>query len=73
MESREAYGRSDVGVRIKDIDELARYAHAANISTTEALDNVISLGLRARWEELEDIRFKEWEEEGNEENHVANR
>ena len=64
MESKEAYGRSDVGVRIKDIDELARYAHAADISTTEALDNVISLGLKARWEELEDIRFKAWEEEG---------
>lgn len=66
MERKEQYGRASVAVRIKDIEKLAAYAHVAGISTTEALDNVISLGLKARWEELDNIRFKEFEEAGYE-------
>ncbi len=64
METKEKYGRAFVEIRIKDIDELAKYAHAANVPTMTALDNVISAGLKVRWEELENIRFKAWEEEG---------
>ncbi len=64
MEGRERYGRASVDVRIRDIEKLMAYAKAANISTTEALDNVISLGLKARWEELGNIRFREFEEAG---------
>lgn len=66
MEKKEQYGRASVAVRIKDIEKLAVYAHVAGISTTEALDNVISLGLKACWEGLDNIRFKEFEEAGYE-------
>ncbi len=67
MESKEEYGRAHVSIRWRDVEELAKYARAANIPTQTALDNVISAGLKARWEELEDIRFKEWEEQGQDE------
>ena len=67
MESKEEYGRTYATIRWRDVEELAKYAHAANMPTQTALDNVISAGLKARWEELENIRFKEWEEEGQDE------
>ncbi len=64
MESREEYGRAYVTIRTKDEKALSEYAKAAGIPPQTALDNVISAGLKARWEELEDIRFKGWEEQG---------
>ncbi len=67
MESRETYGRSAVAARISDIQKLEAYAEAAGIPPLTALDNVLSLGLKMRRQELRDIRFREWEEAGQDE------
>ena len=66
METKEEYGRSNVTIRWRDIEALAKYAKAANISTTEALDDAIEAGLSAKWREWQAKRFaEEWEELGH--------
>ncbi len=65
MENKEEYGtginmeetRAAVNVRLIDINDIIEYAKATGQSSTEALDNVISAGLRARYQELEKIPF----------------
>ncbi len=47
--------RADVKIRMTDINDIIEYGKAAGINPTEALDNVISAGLKARWDELEDL------------------
>lgn len=49
--------RAAVNIRLTDINDIIEYAKETGQSSTEALDNVISAGLKARYQEMEKIPF----------------